>query len=294
MVPRTALSGTPGRPVCSRSCTSTSAGSGATPARATRSTCSTRAPTRPSRRSPSPGPTTSTPRSRRRGRPSRPGRGATPVERSAVLHRLAGLLEAEAEELAQTREPAGGQADPAGPRVRRARHDRQHGVLRRRRPHASRAGHRGVLRPTTRRSIRREPIGVVGSIAPWNYPLQMAGWKVLPAVAAGNTIVLKPSELTPLTTLRLRRAGHRRPAIPDGVVNVVTGTGPDCGAPPAAAPAGRHGLVHRLDPGRSRRSSRPRRPRPSGCTSSSAARRRSWCSTTPTSTPRSRARSPAA
>ena len=46
-------------------------------------------------------------------------------------------------------------------------------------------------------SIRREPIGVVGSIAPWNYPLQMAAWKILPAVAAGNTIVLKPAELTP-------------------------------------------------------------------------------------------------
>ena len=49
-------------------------------------------------------------------------------------------------------------------------------------------------------SIRREPIGVVGSIAPWNYPLQMAAWKVLPAIAAGNTIVLKPAEITPLTS----------------------------------------------------------------------------------------------
>ena len=76
--------------------------------------------------------------------------------------------------------------------------------------------------------IRREAVGVVGSIAPWNYPLQMAMWKILPAIAAGNTIVLKPAELTPLTSLMLAEdciaAG-----IPAGVVNVVTGAGPDAG-----------------------------------------------------------------
>ena len=53
--------------------------------------------------------------------------------------------------------------------------------------------------------IRRDPIGVVGSIAPWNYPLMMAAWKLAPALAAGNTIVLKPSEQTPLTTLKLAK-----------------------------------------------------------------------------------------
>ncbi|MGF1428588.1 gamma-aminobutyraldehyde dehydrogenase [Kitasatospora sp. LaBMicrA B282] len=72
--------------------------------------------------------------------------------------------------------------------------------------------------------VRREPIGVVGSIAPWNYPLQMAAWKILPAVAAGNTVVLKPAELTPLTSLMLARACTAA-GLPDGVVNVVTGTG---------------------------------------------------------------------
>ena len=51
--------------------------------------------------------------------------------------------------------------------------------------------------------IRRDPIGVVASIAPWNYPLMMAAWKLAPALAAGNTVVLKPSEQTPLTTLKL-------------------------------------------------------------------------------------------
>ncbi len=72
--------------------------------------------------------------------------------------------------------------------------------------------------------VRREPIGVVGSIAPWNYPLQMAMWKILPAIAAGNTIVLKPSELTPLTALMVAQDA-RAAGIPDGVVNIVTGAG---------------------------------------------------------------------
>ena len=72
--------------------------------------------------------------------------------------------------------------------------------------------------------VRREAVGVVGSVAPWNYPLQMAAWKVLPAVAAGNTIVLKPSELTPLTSLMLAEAATEA-GFPDGVVNVITGAG---------------------------------------------------------------------
>ncbi|MFI6850408.1 gamma-aminobutyraldehyde dehydrogenase [Kitasatospora sp. NBC_00085] len=76
--------------------------------------------------------------------------------------------------------------------------------------------------------VRREPIGVVGSISPWNYPLQMAAWKILPAIAAGNTIVLKPAELTPLTSLMFARACTAA-GIPDGVVNVVTGAGRTAG-----------------------------------------------------------------
>ena len=73
-------------------------------------------------------------------------------------------------------------------------------------------------------SIRREPLGVVGSIAPWNYPLQMAAWKILPAVAAGNTIVLKPAEITPLTSLRFAELATTA-GIPAGVINVVVGAG---------------------------------------------------------------------
>lgn len=82
--------------------------------------------------------------------------------------------------------------------------------------------------PNINSSIRREPIGVIGSIAPWNYPLQMAMWKVLPAIAAGNTIVLKPAELTPLTALMLAQ-DCTHVGFPDGVVNVVTGSGPLAG-----------------------------------------------------------------
>lgn len=75
--------------------------------------------------------------------------------------------------------------------------------------------------------LRRDPIGVVASITPWNYPLLMAAWKIAPAIAAGNTVVIKPSELTPLTTLALGRLAAE--ALPPGVVNVVTGGG-DVGA----------------------------------------------------------------
>jgi betaine-aldehyde dehydrogenase len=70
--------------------------------------------------------------------------------------------------------------------------------------------------------IRREPVGVVGLVAPWNYPLMMAAWKLGPALAAGNTAVLKPSELTPLTTIELGKLALEA-GIPEGVVNIVTG-----------------------------------------------------------------------
>ncbi|MFP3700005.1 aldehyde dehydrogenase family protein, partial [Burkholderia sp. SIMBA_013] len=77
--------------------------------------------------------------------------------------------------------------------------------------------------------IRRDSLGVIASIAPWNYPLMMAAWKLAPAVAAGNTVVLKPSEQTPLTTLKL--AELIAAIFPAGVINVVTGRGDTVGAP---------------------------------------------------------------
>ena len=74
----------------------------------------------------------------------------------------------------------------------------------------------------------REPLGVVGLIVPWNFPLVIASWKVAPALAAGNTIVLKPAELTPLTALELERIALDA-GLPEGVLNVVAGPGAVCG-----------------------------------------------------------------
>ena len=82
--------------------------------------------------------------------------------------------------------------------------------------------------------IRRDPVGVVGSIAPWNYPLMMAAWKLAPALAAGNTVVLKPSEQTPLSTLKF--AELLAEVLPAGVVNIVCGRGATVGAPLVAHP----------------------------------------------------------
>ena len=104
--------------------------------------------------------------------------------------------------------------------------------------------------------IRREPIGVVGQIAPWNYPLMMAIWKIGPALAAGNTVVLKPAETTPVTTLRLAELAAEH--LPTGVLNVVAGT---------ATPPGRRSS-------RTRRSTWSRSPAASRRASGSRARPR--------------------
>jgi betaine-aldehyde dehydrogenase len=152
---------------------------------------------------------------------------ATPVERSTVLLKAAQLLDERAEELAQL------ESRQAGKPIRLARefdvpgtvdNTAFFGTAARRLDGMATAEYSGDHTS----SIRREPIGVVGSIAPWNYPLQMAAWKVLPAIAAGNTIVLKPAEITPLTSLIFAEAFTEAGA-PAGVVNVVTGTGPVAG-----------------------------------------------------------------
>ncbi len=76
--------------------------------------------------------------------------------------------------------------------------------------------------------IRREPMGVIGAIVPWNYPLLMAAWKLAPALAAGNSVVLKPSERSPLSALRLAELALEA-GLPPGVLNVVPGYGPEAG-----------------------------------------------------------------
>src|SRR5271165_498248 len=153
---------------------------------------------------------------------------ATPAERSAVLAGLAQLTarhadELVAEEVRQTGKPVRlasefdvpGSVDNIAFFAGAARHLEGKATAEYSSDHTS--------------SIRREAIGVVASIAPWNYPLQMAVWKVLPALAAGCTVVIKPSELTPLTTLTLARLATEA-GVPDGVFNVVTGPGADVGA----------------------------------------------------------------
>ena len=75
--------------------------------------------------------------------------------------------------------------------------------------------------------VRRDPIGIVGSIAPWNYPLMMMAWKLAPAIAGGNTVVFKPSEQTPLTALKLAQVFAE--VLPEGVVNVILGRGDSVG-----------------------------------------------------------------
>lgn len=77
--------------------------------------------------------------------------------------------------------------------------------------------------------VLKEPYGVVGCIVPWNYPLMLLAWKMAPALAAGNTVVIKPSELTPLSTLRLIELACDH--LPPGVANVITGYGPEVGEP---------------------------------------------------------------
>lgn len=86
----------------------------------------------------------------------------------------------------------------------------------------------GNYRSATRTSlVRRDPIGVIAQIAPWNYPLLMSAWKIAPAIAAGNTVVIKPSEMTPLSLLELGKVFAE--VLPPGVVNIICGNGIDVG-----------------------------------------------------------------
>jgi aldehyde dehydrogenase (NAD+) len=94
----------------------------------------------------------------------------------------------------------------------------------------------GVSKPGfSRNMLVREPVGVVGAIIPWNFPLKMAVWKLGPALATGNTVVLKPSEETSMTAMELARLINEA-GIPKGVVNIVTGMGPEAGAALASHP----------------------------------------------------------
>jgi betaine-aldehyde dehydrogenase len=153
---------------------------------------------------------------------------ATPAERSAVLATLAKVADEHAEELVAE------EVSQTGKPVRLAREFDVPGSIDNIDFFAGAARHlegraTAEYSGDHTSSIRREAIGVVGTITPWNYPLQMAVWKVLPALAAGCTVVIKPCELTPLTTLTLARLAAEA-GLPPGVFNVVTGLGADVGS----------------------------------------------------------------
>ena len=152
---------------------------------------------------------------------------ATPGERATVLHRLADLVEENLEELAQT------ESREVGKPIRMSRESDLPMVVDVARFFAGEARHlegaaSGEYVPGYTSWIRRDPVGVVAGIAPWNFPLLMAAWKAFAPLAAGNAVVLKPSEMTPGTTLRLAELAIEA-GLPAGVLNVVTGTGRTAG-----------------------------------------------------------------
>jgi 1-pyrroline dehydrogenase len=152
---------------------------------------------------------------------------STPQDRSLMLLKLADALEANAEEIGAVEsqnvgKPISTMADEMALTVDNFRFFAGGArLLEGRAAGEYMAGYTSML--------RRDPLGVVASIAPWNYPLMMAAWKIGPALAAGNTVVLKPSELTPLTALRM--AELAADIFPPGVLNVLCGQGEDAGAP---------------------------------------------------------------
>ena len=152
---------------------------------------------------------------------------ATPAERSAVLFKLAELVEAHADEIIAE------EVSQTGKPVRLATEFDVPGSIDNIAFFAGAARHlegkaTGEYSADHTSSIRREAVGVVATITPWNYPLQMAVWKVIPALAAGCAVVIKPAEITPLTTLTLARLATEA-GLPGGVLNVVTGAGADVG-----------------------------------------------------------------
>ena len=158
----------------------------------------------------------------------------TPAERAAALLKIADAIEADAEEFARL------ESLNCGKPFRRVLEDEIPAIVDCFRFFAGavrcmQGAVAGEYLAGYTSMIRRDPVGVVGSIAPWNYPLMMLAWKVAPAIAAGNTIVLKPSEQTPLTALRFARLAAD--LLPEGVFNLVIGRGESVGAALISHPA---------------------------------------------------------
>jgi betaine-aldehyde dehydrogenase len=147
------------------------------------------------------------------------------LERGKLLHETAGLMRADRARLSELLTREGGK-----PRIENLDEVEWCAACFQYYAEIARHSHGNSIPPTAEHQINftvKEPLGVVGAIVPFNYPLLLLVWKIAPALAAGNTVVIKPSELTPLATLRMveQALAHLLP----GVVNVVTGTGPEAG-----------------------------------------------------------------
>jgi len=149
-----------------------------------------------------------------------------PAERQSLLHEIADRIEAERDTFARLETLDNGKP------IREAQGDVAAVVDHFRYFAGATRHHEGISLPADgSRSVQtvHEPYGVVGAITPWNFPLLIASWKLAPALAAGNAVVHKPAEQTPLTALKL--AHELQDVVPDGVLNVVTGYGPEAGEP---------------------------------------------------------------
>src|SRR5207248_630650 len=147
----------------------------------------------------------------------------TPGERAEALLKLADLLDEHADELAQLESTNVGKPLPAARDEMPVSSDNIRFFAGAARVLEGKSAGEYMRGYTS--FVRREPLGVVGGITPWNYPLMMAVWKFAPALAAGNVQILKPSEQTPLTTLRFFQLATEAEILPPGVINVVTGDG---------------------------------------------------------------------
>jgi betaine-aldehyde dehydrogenase len=170
----------------------------------------------------------------RRAFDSGPWPATSSLERGALLHRVADLLERDKEEVARL------ESLDTGKRIIESRYDVDDivGVFRHFAGLAGAESGRVVDtgRPGVVSRVVHEPVGVCSLITPWNYPLLQTAWKVAPAIAAGNTFVLKPSELTPSTAIWLMRALDEA-GLPPGVANLVLGAGADVGPTLTTHPA---------------------------------------------------------
>ena len=149
-------------------------------------------------------------------------RRTVPRDRGAVMFKLATLIDERLEELAELESLDVGK--PLGAARKELRSAAEKFRLYGGAGRAMTAASGGEFQPGVTSFVRREPIGVVAALAPWNYPMGVAAWKITPALMAGNTVVLKPSPETPLSTMRFGQLATE--VLPAGVLNVITGGAP--------------------------------------------------------------------